>query len=25
MRFQKPWNAEIICQFWATLWIDAEH
>jgi hypothetical protein len=24
MTFQKPWNAEIICQFWATLWIDAE-
>lgn len=25
MTFQHSWNEEIICQFWATLWIDSEH
>jgi hypothetical protein len=25
MTFEKSWNEEIICQFWATLWIDADN
>jgi len=25
MTFKQDWNSEILCQFWATLYIDEEH